>query len=43
MKVKVLEYAAKKYDDSRAYTNLGAAYLQMGDADQGAGRIDARP
>ena len=23
-----------KYDDSRAYTNLGAAYLQMGDADK---------
>lgn len=34
LKVKVLEYAAKKYDDSRAYTNLGAAYLQMGDADK---------
>ena len=34
VKAKVLEYAAKKYDDSRAYTNLGAAYLQMGDADK---------
>ena len=34
LKVKVLEYAAKKYDDSRAYTNLGAAYLQMDDADK---------
>lgn len=34
LKAKVLEYAAKKYDDSRAYTNLGAAYLQMDDADK---------
>ena len=31
LKAKVLEFAAKKYDDSRAYTNLGATYLPMGD------------
>lgn len=30
LKAKVLEYAAQKYNDSRAYTNLGATYLKEG-------------
>ena len=29
-----LYYTANKYNDSRAYTNLGATYLQMGEAEK---------
>lgn len=31
-KVSVLEYAASKYNDARAYNNLGVVYGQIGDA-----------
>lgn len=34
LRAKVLDYTAKKYNDSRAYTNLGATYLQMGEAEK---------
>jgi len=30
----VLEFAAKKFNDARAYTNLGAAYLKMGQTEK---------
>jgi Flp pilus assembly protein TadD len=30
-KATVLEYAAKKFNDARAYNNLGVVYAQMGD------------
>lgn len=33
-KIEILSFAAKKYDDSRAYTNLGGAYLKAGKTDK---------
>ena len=35
-KVTVLDYAAKKFNDARAYNNLGVAYAQLGQYDKAA-------
>ncbi len=31
VKIDILEYAAKKFDDARVYNNLGVAYAEIGD------------
>ena len=39
-KVTVLEYAAKKFNDARAYCNLGVAYAQLGDGQKALANIE---
>ena len=36
----VLEYAAKKFNDARAYNNLGVAYAKLGDAQKALQNIE---
>ena len=36
----VLEYAAKKFNDARAYCNLGVAYAQLGDGQKALANIE---
>ena len=39
-KVTVLEYTAKKFNDARAYCNLGVAYAQLGDGQKALANIE---